>query len=153
MFVCCECCVLSGRGLCDELITRPEESYRLWCVVVCDLENLVNEEAMAHWGAVASKTKNPHCDIIIGSFFVHLTPTSIIRTFLSHLTPFYVTTLASDNEYKSWGYSATLSLLVTFSITTPPRYSYKFADFHGRRYVNDLGFFHAVQCNLFVALV
>ena len=38
MFVCCECCVLSGRGLCDELITRPEESYRLWCVVVCDLE-------------------------------------------------------------------------------------------------------------------
>ena len=28
----------SGRGLCDELITRPEESYRLWCVVVCDLE-------------------------------------------------------------------------------------------------------------------
>jgi len=38
VFVCCECCVLSGRGLCDELITRPEESYRLWCVVVCDLE-------------------------------------------------------------------------------------------------------------------
>jgi len=38
MFVYCECCVLSGRGLCDELITRPEESYRLWCVVVCDPE-------------------------------------------------------------------------------------------------------------------
>jgi len=30
--------VLSGRGLCDELITRPEESNRLCCVVVCDLE-------------------------------------------------------------------------------------------------------------------
>jgi len=29
---------LSGRGLCDELITRPEQSYRLCCVVVCDLE-------------------------------------------------------------------------------------------------------------------
>jgi len=29
---------LSGRGLCDELITRPEECYRLCCVVVCDLE-------------------------------------------------------------------------------------------------------------------
>jgi hypothetical protein len=29
---------LSGRGLCVELITRPEESYRLCCVVVCDLE-------------------------------------------------------------------------------------------------------------------
>ena len=38
IFVCCECRVLSGRGLCYELITRPEESYRLCCVVVCDLE-------------------------------------------------------------------------------------------------------------------
>jgi len=38
--------VLSGRDLCDELVTRPEESYRLWCVVY-DLETtkiLVNEE-------------------------------------------------------------------------------------------------------------
>jgi hypothetical protein len=34
MFVCCEYCVLSG--LCDWLITRPEESYRLWRSVVCD---------------------------------------------------------------------------------------------------------------------
>jgi len=43
--------VLSGRGLCDEMITRPEESYRLWCVVVCDLENLRNEEAMIRVGS------------------------------------------------------------------------------------------------------
>jgi len=43
MFVCC---VLSGRGLCNKLITRPEESYRLLCVVVCDLETSKNEEAM-----------------------------------------------------------------------------------------------------------
>jgi hypothetical protein len=33
--------VLSGRGLCDELIIRPEESYRLWSVVVCDLETSI----------------------------------------------------------------------------------------------------------------
>jgi len=32
------------------MITRPEESYRLWRVVVCDLQNLVHEEALAHWG-------------------------------------------------------------------------------------------------------
>jgi len=38
-FVCCECSVLSGRGLCDELSARPEESYRLWYVFVCDLES------------------------------------------------------------------------------------------------------------------
>jgi len=51
MSVYCECCVLSG-SLCDELITRPEESYRVWCVVVCDLETtkiFVNEvEAKVH---------------------------------------------------------------------------------------------------------
>jgi hypothetical protein len=38
--VCLLCCVLSGRGLCDELISRPEESYRL-CCVLCDLETTV----------------------------------------------------------------------------------------------------------------
>ena len=39
MSVWCECCVLSGRGLCDKLVTRPGGSYRLWCVVVCDLKH------------------------------------------------------------------------------------------------------------------
>ena len=34
-------CVLLGRGLCDELITHPEESYRLWSVVECDLETSI----------------------------------------------------------------------------------------------------------------
>jgi hypothetical protein len=38
IFVCCKCRVLWGRSLCDELIARPEESYRLCYVVVCDLE-------------------------------------------------------------------------------------------------------------------
>jgi len=38
MDVCYECCMLSGRGLCDELITRLKESYQLWCVVVWDLD-------------------------------------------------------------------------------------------------------------------
>jgi len=38
MFVCCECWVLSGRGLCDGLITHAGESYRLWRVVACDQE-------------------------------------------------------------------------------------------------------------------
>jgi hypothetical protein len=36
--VLCEFCVLSDRGLCDGPILRLEESYRLWCVIVCDLE-------------------------------------------------------------------------------------------------------------------
>jgi hypothetical protein len=44
--------VLSGRGLCDGLIDRPEESYRLWRVVVFDQETSENEEAKADYRAV-----------------------------------------------------------------------------------------------------
>jgi len=55
MFVCCECCVLSGRGLCDGLITRPEESYRLWCVVVCDPET---SWMTRPWPTGGCRTKN-----------------------------------------------------------------------------------------------
>ena len=53
MFVCCECCVLSGRGLCDGLITRPEESYLLWRVVVCDQQT---SETRACYRAVENTT-------------------------------------------------------------------------------------------------
>jgi len=56
MFVCCERCVLSGRGLCDELITRPEESYRLCCVVLCS-RNLKNEEAVTRVGSQRHRGK------------------------------------------------------------------------------------------------
>jgi len=66
MFVCCECCVLSGRDLCDELITRTEESYRLLCVVVCDLENLKNEEAMTRVGLQHHRKKEIQCNSVNG---------------------------------------------------------------------------------------
>ena len=64
MFVCCECCVLSGRGLCDELITRPEESYRLWCVVVCDLETSRMRRPWPALGRSDTEKKNGH-------YFIH----------------------------------------------------------------------------------
>jgi hypothetical protein len=56
--VCCECCMLSRRGLCDELITHPKESYRLWCVV----RDLEKSWIRRHWptgggGAVVSNLK------------------------------------------------------------------------------------------------
>ena len=54
MFVCYECCVLSNRGLCDGLITRPEESYRPWCVVMCDLET---SSMRRSWPALHRSTK------------------------------------------------------------------------------------------------
>jgi hypothetical protein len=46
--------VLSGRGLCDELITRPEESYEMRCFVVCDLET---SRMMSPWPALGRSAK------------------------------------------------------------------------------------------------
>ena len=63
MFVCCKCCVLSGRGICDELITRLEESYRLWCLVVCDLQTTWMRRP---WPALGrSATKNSFNQLVI----------------------------------------------------------------------------------------
>jgi len=41
MSVCCDCCVLSGGGLCDGLITCSEESYGcppVVSVVFCEVK-------------------------------------------------------------------------------------------------------------------
>ena len=61
--ICCECCVLSGRGLCNELITRPEESYRPWCVVVCDLETSWMGRSWPTGGGVGCCAKNRHYNL------------------------------------------------------------------------------------------
>jgi hypothetical protein len=58
MSVCCECRALSGRGLCDELITHPGESYRLWCVAVCDLETSWMRRPWATRGLLSKKRTN-----------------------------------------------------------------------------------------------
>jgi len=73
MFVCCECCVLSGRGLCNELITRPEESYRLWCVVVCDVETSRMRRPLPALGRSATaKKKNNYTTTCFGQTVGHL---------------------------------------------------------------------------------
>ena len=58
MVACFECCVLSGRGLGDELITCPEESHRLWCVIVCDLKTSRMRKALPALGRSATETNN-----------------------------------------------------------------------------------------------
>jgi len=59
-FVCCEYRVFSSRCLCDELITCPEESCRLWCVVVCDLKTSWIRRPWPTWGC---RTKNKEMDL------------------------------------------------------------------------------------------
>ena len=52
MGICCESFVRSGRGLCFGLVTPTDCGAS--CVITID-----NEEALAHWGAVAPWLKKP----------------------------------------------------------------------------------------------
>ena len=44
------------RGICDELISRLEEAYRLCWVAVCDLESLTMRRPWPNVGFTAEKT-------------------------------------------------------------------------------------------------
>jgi hypothetical protein len=70
--------VMSGRGLCDELISRPEESYRLARRFVWS-RYLVNEEVLANWGAIVPKERN-----VCHALFKNDNLTGLHRT--AHLT-------------------------------------------------------------------
>jgi len=54
----CECCVLSAGGLRVRPTTRPEESYRVWCVWVWSW-SLDNEQALVHWGLLRYEKGHP----------------------------------------------------------------------------------------------
>ena len=64
MFVCCECCVLSGKGLSDGPIPRSEDSYRLWCVTVCDLQISSMKWPWPALGCFARKNKVKYAELI-----------------------------------------------------------------------------------------
>ena len=59
--------MLSGRGLCDELITRPEDSYRLCCVVVCDLET--SRMGAPYIYDITRLRVNIKCEVYISRFY------------------------------------------------------------------------------------
>jgi len=56
--------VLSGRSLCDELITLTVVSYRMWCVIVCDLGTSWKRRP---WPAVGCCAKNKQWDPTVHS--------------------------------------------------------------------------------------
>jgi hypothetical protein len=114
MFDCCECCVFSSRGLCDELITRPEESYRLWCLVVCDLENSRMRRPWPTLGRSATATNNYNgsgeiCLIWGDEAFRE---TNFTHFFFFFLYDVYVATVCSLIKLS---YSCFLESFITFS--------------------------------------
>jgi len=68
MFDCCECCVLSGRGVCDDPITRPEESYRAWCVLLYDLETSRMRSCSALGGSATKNILAVFANILLNIF-------------------------------------------------------------------------------------
>jgi hypothetical protein len=89
--------VLSGRGLCDELITRPEESFRRWCVVVCDLENLNNEEVMTRFGPQRHSKKK----LFVSVFFFSILFIFVFPVYLSLLCDLPLGCESSLNSTKN----------------------------------------------------
>jgi hypothetical protein len=74
-FLCCECYVLSGRGLWQELITHPDESYRLWCVVVWSI-NLKNEIAIS----LVRAKRHKKCQCEVSSLHLHYSNASDVNS-------------------------------------------------------------------------
>ena len=95
MDVCFECLVLWGRGTCDKLITRPEESYRLWCVVVCDLEtSRIRRPWPALGRSTTGKKKLQYCIIHCNMF--QLSSSVIIRDLSACISVFCIRHLPDD---------------------------------------------------------
>jgi hypothetical protein len=60
MSIYCECCVLTGRGLCVWLIIRPEESYQQCVVMECDCEASIMRRAWPTSGCCAMEKKKSY---------------------------------------------------------------------------------------------
>jgi len=76
MFVWCECCMVSGKDVCDEPITRAEEFYQLWRVVVRDLETSEMKRPWTALGCSATGKRKkkvvavPIVPIVMAVFFL-----------------------------------------------------------------------------------
>ena len=92
MFVCCECYVLWGRGLCDGPIPRPVESYRLWlCDCVCDLETSRMRRPWPVLGLIIIITRDSRFLFAVHTLFINgLRSTHIVSTLIAVFsdTPF-----------------------------------------------------------------
>ena len=93
---------LPGRRLCDELLTRPEESYRPCCVVMCDLEMSRMRRALPLLGGNATAGGAGWLGIIIT-----VTPSNVN----SHVTHVAVITCSvvqqslSHPKYEGWNFN------------------------------------------------
>jgi len=115
MFVCCGCCVLSGRSLCEELITRPEESYRMWFVAVRDLETSWMKRPWPTGGCCAERKKKRYHEwnflLWKEGFPINLTKSN----FLSHISGAMTHVLPKSTSMQVQLPAVTLISLIRYS--------------------------------------
>jgi hypothetical protein len=91
-------CVLSGRGLCDGLITRPEESYRLWCILVWSRNLKIEEAKTRKWVVKASR-------IIIIIIIINILPLHIHNKVWFHFS--------KTQKFMSYRVNTSTALVIT----------------------------------------
>jgi hypothetical protein len=129
MVVSLLCCVLSGRGHCDEPITRPEESYWLRCVVLCDLETSWMRRP---WPIGGSYVKNIQTLIIklfnFTNYHLQSAPDEDMRICFSIKRFFLSTNSLKCPRINNIRYTLTERCAIMLDYNISPRYTF-FLDF------------------------
>ena len=98
--VCCKCYVLSGRSLWVRLITRPEESYRVWCVWMWSW-SFDNKDALAHWGMLCHGKKNT---VLMQQNFLCFISLKTLHLLRSNTISDFVSTFSYQQFLRPWRY-------------------------------------------------
>jgi len=100
--VCCECCVLLCRGLYDELITRLEESYLLWWVVVCVLYKPHEWGAPGPLAAIQPQTNKEANPVSISPFCTFYRNTKGINAYVNRDRPGLYADTQNISPFTIW---------------------------------------------------
>jgi hypothetical protein len=111
---------MSGRGLWDELIPRPVESYRLWGVVVCDIETSWMRTPWPNEGCSAKRKKERKLKLqpLKPEFWAALMRRNKIgirhHQILSHANSVYISQFAVASLYVSHRVARPCDVMKTF---------------------------------------
>jgi hypothetical protein len=128
MSVCYDCCVLSGRGLCDVLITRPAKSFRMCFVNVCDIETSWIRRPWPTRGCCAKRRKKKAQ--LTSNWFheksdVFIKIPNVFRVLTTLRYPDNTTTIADDARQLSrtiWTASSMLRYWLAIKVLTLRRF-------------------------------
>jgi hypothetical protein len=126
MSLCCNCCVLSGIRSCDKLIPRPEESYRMWCVIVCELGTSIMGRSWPALGCCARGHKLAITFLFLSTFIYNLHlpfPHSVVNFFhyFSFSIPFFSATISFLSSFSFFFYYVLVRVVINTHTGTRAR--------------------------------